>query len=92
MLASRSVVSRLLRGLGDFSLHPQGRPAGGRLRRPSSRRQRHDSHRGPGLTLTQGANPRHAGRRRFSPGRQKGRSPSCLDSCRVRYLLASCWS
>jgi hypothetical protein len=36
MLASRSVVSRLLRGLGDFSLHPQDRPAGGRLRRPSS--------------------------------------------------------
>jgi hypothetical protein len=25
------------------------------------------------------------------PGRQKGRSPSCLD-CRVRCLLASCWS
>ena len=54
MLASRSVVSRLLRGLGDFSLHPQGRPAGGRLRRPSSRRQRHDGHRGTGLTRTTG--------------------------------------
>ena len=79
MLASRSVVSRLLRGLGDFSLHPQGR-------------QRHNGHRGTGLTLTQGTKPRHAGRRMFSPGRQKGRSPSCLDSCRVRYLLASCWS
>jgi hypothetical protein len=26
-------------------------PAGGRLRRPSSRRQRHDGHRGTGLTL-----------------------------------------
>jgi ZIP family zinc transporter len=36
MLAFRSVVSVLLRALGDFSLHPQGRPAGGRLRRPSS--------------------------------------------------------
>jgi hypothetical protein len=36
MPASRSVVSVLLRELGDFSLHPQGRPAGGRLRRPSS--------------------------------------------------------
>jgi hypothetical protein len=28
MPASRSVVSVLLRGLGDFSLHPQGRPCG----------------------------------------------------------------
>jgi hypothetical protein len=36
MPTSRSVVSVLLRELGDFSLHPQGRPAGGRLRRPSS--------------------------------------------------------
>ena len=36
MPASRSVVSVLLRELGDFSLHSQGRPAGGRLRRPSS--------------------------------------------------------
>jgi hypothetical protein len=34
--AFRSAVSVLLRALGDFSLHPQGRPAGGRLRRPSS--------------------------------------------------------
>jgi hypothetical protein len=42
MLAFRSVVSVLLRALGDFSLRTQGRPAGGRLRRPSSRRQRHD--------------------------------------------------
>jgi hypothetical protein len=29
-------------------------PAGGRLRRPSSRRQRHDGHRGAGLTLSTG--------------------------------------
>jgi hypothetical protein len=28
MPASRSVVSMLLRELGDFSLHPQGRPCG----------------------------------------------------------------
>ena len=28
MPASRSVVSVLLRGLGDFSIHPQGRPCG----------------------------------------------------------------
>jgi hypothetical protein len=28
MPASRSVVSMLLRVLGDFSLHPQGRPCG----------------------------------------------------------------
>jgi len=26
----------MVRELGDFSLHPQGRPAGGRLRRPPS--------------------------------------------------------
>jgi len=31
----RSVVSVLVRALGDFSLHPQGRPAGG-LRPPSA--------------------------------------------------------
>jgi hypothetical protein len=92
MLASRSVVSRLLRGLGEVLYTLKAGPAGGRLRRPSSRRQRHNGHRGTGLTLTQGTNPRHAGRRMFSPGRQKGRYPSCLDSCRVRYLLASCWS
>jgi hypothetical protein len=36
MLAFRSVMSVLLRALGDFSLHPQGWPAGGRLRQPSS--------------------------------------------------------
>jgi hypothetical protein len=29
-------------------------PAGGRLRRPSSRRQRHEDHRGSGLTLSTG--------------------------------------
>ena len=45
--ASRSVVSMLLRELGDFSLHPQGRPCG----RPPAR-QRHDAHRGTGLTHT----------------------------------------
>jgi hypothetical protein len=43
MPASRSVVSMLLRELGDFSLHPQGRPAGGRLRRPSSASRTHTS-------------------------------------------------
>src|SRR5215211_5523225 len=37
MLAFHSVVSVLLRALGDFSLHPQGRPAGG-LRPPSAGR------------------------------------------------------
>jgi hypothetical protein len=34
---------------------PSSRLAGGRLRRPSSHRQRHDRHRGIGLTLTSGA-------------------------------------
>jgi len=28
MLAFRSVVSVLVRALGDFALHPQGRPCG----------------------------------------------------------------
>jgi hypothetical protein len=36
MLASRSVVSVLLRGLGDFLYTLKAGPAGGRLRRPSS--------------------------------------------------------
>jgi hypothetical protein len=36
MPAFRSVVSVLVRALGDFSLPLQGRPAGDRLRRPSS--------------------------------------------------------
>ena len=49
MPAFRSVVSVLLRSLGDFSLHPQDQPAGGRLRRPSSRRQQHNGHRGSTL-------------------------------------------
>jgi hypothetical protein len=50
MPAFRSVVSALLRELGDFSLHPQGRPCG----RPSGRppaRLRHAGHRGARLTL-----------------------------------------
>jgi hypothetical protein len=54
MPASRSVVSTLLRELGDFSLHPQGRPCG---RPPAAAvlgRQRHDGHRGTGLTLPPG--------------------------------------
>jgi hypothetical protein len=36
MLAFRSVVSVLLRALGDFLCTLKPRPAGGRLRRPSS--------------------------------------------------------
>jgi hypothetical protein len=42
MPAFRSVVSVLLRALGDFLSTLKAGPAGGRLRRPSSRRQRHD--------------------------------------------------
>ena len=47
MPASRSVVSVLLRALGDFSLHPQGRPCG---RPPAAAvlgRQQNDGHREP---------------------------------------------
>jgi hypothetical protein len=49
MPASRSVVAVPLRELGDFSLHPQGRPCG---RPPAAAvlgRQRLDGHRGTGL-------------------------------------------
>jgi hypothetical protein len=40
-------------------------PAGGRLRRPSSRRQRLDGYRGTGLTLRQGSRAPSAGKTRF---------------------------
>jgi hypothetical protein len=43
MLAFRSVVSVLLRELGDFSLHPQGRPCGPAAPRPSPRHRPHRS-------------------------------------------------
>jgi hypothetical protein len=42
MLAFRSVVSVLLRALGDFSLHPQGRPCGRPLAAAVLGRQRRD--------------------------------------------------
>jgi hypothetical protein len=49
MPASRSVMSVLLRALGDFSLHPQGRPCGrppsAAVLAPAAPRQ----HRGTGL-------------------------------------------
>jgi hypothetical protein len=51
MVVSRSIVSVLMRWLGDFSLHPQGRPCG---RPPAAAvlgRQRHDGNRGTALTL-----------------------------------------
>jgi hypothetical protein len=51
MLAFRSVLSVPLRELGDFLYTLKAGPAGGRLRRPSSRRQPHDGHRETGLTL-----------------------------------------
>jgi hypothetical protein len=49
MPAFRSVVSVLSRGLGDFSLHPQGRPCG---RPPAALRPGDDTtvNRGTGLT------------------------------------------
>jgi hypothetical protein len=67
MPVSRSVVSVLLRGWETFLYILKAGPAGGRLRRPSSRRQRHDGNRGTGLTLHSGgyeATP--GGRRLFS--------------------------
>jgi hypothetical protein len=53
MPASHSVVSVLLRSWETFLYTLKAGPAGGRLRRPSSRRQRRDGHRrtGPPCTL-----------------------------------------
>ena len=51
MPASRFVVSMLLRSGETFLYTLKAGPAGGRLRRPSSRRQRHDDHREAGLTV-----------------------------------------
>jgi hypothetical protein len=50
MPAPRSVLSVLLRGWETFLYTLKAGPAGGRLRRPSSRRQRHDAHRASSLT------------------------------------------
>jgi hypothetical protein len=47
----RSVVSVLVRFGEEFLYELKAGPAGGRLRRPSSRRQRLNRHRGAGLTL-----------------------------------------
>jgi hypothetical protein len=57
-----------LRALGDFSYTLKAGPAGGRLRRPSSRRQRHDGHRRTGLTLPHPGTGSIHGRPWFSPG------------------------
>jgi hypothetical protein len=54
MLAFRSVVSVLLRALGDFLYTLKAGPAGGRLRRPSSRRQRRDGYRRADRALARG--------------------------------------
>jgi len=50
MLLFRPVVPVLIVRREDFLYELKAGPAGGRLRRPSSRRQRHDGHRGAGLT------------------------------------------
>jgi hypothetical protein len=63
-------------------------PAGGRLRRPSSRRQRHDGYRGTGLTLhprgnhTVGAQRRDGADGVWAGGQPSGRE---LPSRAVRY-------
>jgi hypothetical protein len=44
-------ISTPKRGRENLLDQVKAGPAGGRLRRPSSRRQRHDGHRGTGLTL-----------------------------------------
>jgi hypothetical protein len=51
MPAFRTVVSVLVSYVWEKFLYElKAGPAGGRLRRPSSRRQRHDGHRRTGLT------------------------------------------
>jgi hypothetical protein len=69
MLASRSVVAVLVRALGDFSLHPQGRPCG---RPPAAAvlgRQDHDR------DLAGVDDPCHADQRTHSTGDQQGDQP-----------------
>jgi hypothetical protein len=51
MLAFRSVQQSNHCAREEFLYELKAGPAGGRLRRPSSRRQRPDGHRGTGLTL-----------------------------------------
>jgi hypothetical protein len=51
MLAFRSVQQGDHGVCEEFLYILKAGPAGGRLRRPSSRRQRHDGHRGTGPTL-----------------------------------------
>jgi hypothetical protein len=52
MPAFRSVVTVLLRlVVRTFSTNFKAGPAGGRLRRPPSRRQRHDGHLGSRATI-----------------------------------------
>jgi hypothetical protein len=54
-LSSASTTGRRTTPFLSRTEEPGSRLAGGRLRRPSSRRQRHGRHRGIGLTLTSGA-------------------------------------
>jgi hypothetical protein len=54
MLAFRSVQQGNHCAREEFLYELKAGPAGGRLRRPSSRRQRHGGHRGAGLTLPSG--------------------------------------
>ena len=46
---------------------------------------------GEPISSSRGHEATPARRRMCSPSRQNGRSPSCLDSCRVRCLLTSRW-
>jgi hypothetical protein len=86
MPASRSVVSVLLRGLGDFSLHPQGRPCG---RPPAALRPGGDTGvtGGTGLTLhLGGTNPRRISRTTSEAGGRR-RASVALPPGRLNVLL-----
>jgi hypothetical protein len=61
MPASRSARARQAFGaVGLFLYDLKAGPAGGRLRRPSSRRQRHHGHQGIGLNLPHQGKPKQS--------------------------------
>jgi hypothetical protein len=82
MPAFRFVVSVLLRELGDFSLHLKAGPAGGRLRRPSSRRRRSGGDRRTDLTLlhTQTTGTPHSSRSAATAPMAASRRPPAAPS------------
>jgi hypothetical protein len=69
MLAFRSVQQSNHCAREEFLYELKAGPADGRLRRPSSRRQRRGGYRGAGLTLKPGWCPKRRGRSPLPPRR-----------------------